>query len=114
MKRFIIQFNDGDMRVPDDQWQQVADDSHAVVREAKEAGVWVFGGGFFEDRPWVVTEDLEITDGPLRPSQVRLGGFSVINVESEEQANYWASKIARSCRCPQEVREMIWDDESTN
>ena len=113
MKRFIIMFNDGDMQVADDEWQEVADESHAVVREAKEAGVWVFGGGFFEDRPWVVREDGSVTDGPITNSKVRLGGFSVLNCENEEQANFWAAKIAKSCRCPQEVREMIWDDEST-
>ena len=33
MARFFISFNDGDMKVADDEWQQVADDSHAVVRE---------------------------------------------------------------------------------
>ena len=37
MARFIISFNDGDMQVADDEWEQVAADSHAVVREAKAA-----------------------------------------------------------------------------
>ncbi|MFM1950815.1 MAG: hypothetical protein RL418_502, partial [Actinomycetota bacterium] len=78
------------------------------------AGVWVFGGGFFEDKPVVVTEESVITEGPLAPSEVRLGGFSVLDVKTKEDAYYWAAKIAKSCRCPQEVREMIMDPESTN
>ncbi len=93
---------------------QVADESHAVVREAKNAGVWIFGGGFFEDKPVVVTENGELSVGPLAKSDVRLGGFSVIDCETEEEAHSWAAKIAKSCRCPQEVREMIYDPESTN
>lgn len=114
MKRFLISFNDGDMQVADDEWQQVADESHEVVREAKAAGVWVFGGGFFADEPEVVAADGTVTPGPIKPSEVRLGGFSVLNLETQDQARYWAAKIAKSCRCPQEVREMIWDEESTN
>ena len=56
MRRFIILFNDGDMRVADDEWELVANESHAVVREIKAAGAWLFGGGFFEDKPVVVDE----------------------------------------------------------
>jgi hypothetical protein len=107
-------FNDGDMKFPIEELPQVADDSHAVVREAKAAGFWVFGGGFFEDKPVVVTEESAVAEGTLAQSEVRLGGFSVLDVETEEEAYYWAAKIAKSCRCPQEVREMIFDPESTN
>ena len=114
MPRSILSFNDGDMKFPMDELPQVADDSHAVVREAKAAGVWIFGGGFFEDKPVVVDEHGNVRPGPIAPSDVRLGGFSVLDVENEEQAYYWAAKIAKSCRCDQEVREMIYDPESTN
>jgi len=38
----------------------------------------------------------------------------VLDCESDEVAYSWAAKIAKSCRCPQEVREMIYDPESTN
>ncbi|MEY4418430.1 MAG: hypothetical protein RIQ88_868 [Actinomycetota bacterium] len=114
MRRFIISFNDGDMKFPQSELPQVAEDSHKVVREAKAAGVWIFGGGFFEDKPVVITEDGSMTDGPLAPSDVRLGGFSVLEVKDEQEAYFWAAKIAKGCRCPQEVREMIYDPESTN
>jgi hypothetical protein len=114
MPRYIISFNDGDMKFPMEELPQVAEESHVVVREAKAAGVWIFGGGFFEDKPVVVTEDGLVTTGPLAPSDVRLGGFSVLDCENEQEAYKWATKIAKSCRCPQEVREMIYDPESTN
>jgi len=114
MPRYIISFNDGDMKFPMDELPQVADDSHAVVREAKAAGVWIFGGGFFEDKPVVVDAHGNVRPGAIAARDVLLGGFSVLDVENEEQAYYWAAKIAKSCRCNQEVREMIYDPESTN
>ncbi len=114
MRRFIISFNDGDMKFDMSELPQVAEESHKVVREAKAAGVWIFGGGFFEDKPVVIDAEGRLTVGPITPSDVRLGGFSVIDAETAEQAHEWAAKIAKSCRCPQEVREMIYDPESTN
>lgn len=97
-----------------DELPQVADESHAVVREAKAAGVWIFGGGFFEDKPVVVNEHGEIKPGPIKASEVRLGGFSILEVANAEEAYFWAAKIAKSCRCDQEVRELIDDPESVN
>ena len=114
MPRFIISFNDGDMQVADDEWEQVAEESHAVVREAKAAGVWIFGGGFHSYEPVVVSQDGVVTSGPITKSDVVLGGFSVLEVADTETAYLWAAKIAKSCRCPQEVREFIDDPESVN
>ena len=114
MPRFLISFNDGDMQVADHEWQQVADESHAVVREAKAAGVWIFGGGFHTYEPVTVTQAGVVTQGPIKSSDVRLGGFSVLEVANAEEAYRWAAKIAKGCRCPQEVREFIDDPESVN
>jgi len=114
MARFIISFNDGDMQVADDEWQQVADDSHAVVRETKQAGVWIFGGGFHTYDPVVVSADGKVTPGPIAKSDVVLGGFSVLEVKDATEAYYRAAKIAKGCRCAQEVREFIDDPESVN
>ncbi|MFM6977857.1 MAG: YciI family protein [Micrococcales bacterium] len=114
MARFLISFNDGDMQVADDEWQQVADESHAVVREAKGAGVWVFGGGFHTYDPVVVDANGNVTRGPITKSDVVLGGFSVLEVANAVEAYAWAAKIAKGCRCPQEVREFIDDPESVN
>jgi hypothetical protein len=114
MPRFIISFNEGDMKFPMEELPAVAEASHKVVREAKAAGVWIFGGGFHDYKPVVVTEDGTVTAGPLKASDVRLGGFSVLEVANAEEAYKWAAKIAEGCRCPQEVREFIDDPESIN
>jgi hypothetical protein len=46
MTRYLISFDDGAMHhIPDEDWPAVGEASHAVVREAQNAGVWIFGGG---------------------------------------------------------------------
>ena len=45
MTRYLISFNDGDMTFPEEDLPDVAKAAHEVVQEAKDAGVWVFGGG---------------------------------------------------------------------
>ena len=109
MTHYFISFNDGDMTFPPEDFPAVGAAAHAVMREAIEAGVWVFGGGFEGFRAHVVTTDGSVTPGPLSESNVRIGGFTILNVHSEEEANLWAAKIAQACRCSQEVR-LIMDD----
>ena len=45
MTRYLISFDDGAMAFPEEELPDVADAAHAVVRQAEDAGVWVFGGG---------------------------------------------------------------------
>jgi hypothetical protein len=44
MTRYLISFDDGAMTFPEEELPDVAEAAHAVVEEAKDAGVWVFGG----------------------------------------------------------------------
>ena len=46
------------MNVPDSEWEAVGRDAHAVIREAKEAGVYVFGGGIDETVPPVLARPM--------------------------------------------------------
>jgi hypothetical protein len=41
-----------------------------------------------------------------------VGGFSIIEVESREEALEWPAKIAAACQCAQDVREIMFDPES--
>ncbi|TXG87751.1 MAG: hypothetical protein E6R14_00735, partial [Thermomicrobiales bacterium] len=50
--------------------------------------------------------------GPFPETKAVLGGFSIIEVPSREDALECAAKIAAACRCPQEVREIMFDPES--
>lgn len=99
------------MNFPDEDFPAVRDAVREFRREAKAAGVWIFGGGFEEFSAHVVEEDGSTTSGPLRESPVRLGGFSILEVATEADAFDWAKKIAVACRCPQEVRKIMDDPE---
>ena len=111
MPKYMISFNDGDMRFPESDFPAVADAAHAVMRDAMEQGVWVFGGGFQGYSPRVVDGDGSVSNGPLRISDVHLGGFCVLEVANDEEANKWAARTAEACRCPQEVRLFMDDEE---
>lgn len=110
--RFLISFDDGAMTFPEEDFPAVAEASHAVVREAKAAGVWIFGGGILSQQASIVATDGSVSDGPYPETKAVIGGFSIIEVPSREEALMWAAKIAASCRCAQEVREIMYDPES--
>jgi hypothetical protein len=109
MTRFLISFDDGTMVIPTDELPTVAADAHRVVDEAKRAGVWVFGGGVERQRATIVGTDGSVTPGPDPESKTAIGGFSIVDVPSREEALEWAARFAVACRCAQEVRE-IGDD----
>ncbi|MFE0964886.1 YciI family protein [Streptomyces fungicidicus] len=109
MTRYLISFDDGAMTFPEEELPAVAEASQAVVREARDAGVWVFGGGLESQRASVVATDGTVADGPYPEIKAVLGGFSVIDVPSREEALEWAARIAAACRCAQEVREIMPD-----
>jgi hypothetical protein len=112
MKRFLISFDDGTMIIPEDEMPEVGEAARQVVREAKAAGVWIFGGGLFSQRASIVATDGTVSDGPFPETKAVVGGFSIIEVPSREEALMWAGKIAAACRCAQEVRELGYDPES--
>jgi hypothetical protein len=106
MTRYLISFDDGWMDFPREEMPEVGKAAHAVVREAQDAGVWVFGGGLASKKASIVAAGGIATDGPY-PEAV--GGLCVVDVPSREEALEWAAKIAVACRCAQEVREFMPD-----
>ena len=106
MPRYLVSFDEGAMTFPDEELPDVAAAAHAVVQEAMDAGVWVFGGGLENQKASIVASDGTVADGPY-PQAV--GGLSVIDAPSREEALKWAAKIAVACRCAQEVREFMPD-----
>jgi hypothetical protein len=48
---------------------------------------------------------------PTARTPQAIGGFTLIEVPSREEALQWAAKIAVACRCAQEVREVGTDPE---
>ena len=51
MTKYLISFPSEAMVVPEEDFEAVVEASHAVIEEAKAAGVYVFGGGIDESVP---------------------------------------------------------------
>ena len=87
MPRYLISFDDGSMdHIPEEDWPAVGDASHEVVREAKAAGVWIFGGGVLRQQATIVASDGNVSVGPVPETKAVVGGFSIIEVPSREEA----------------------------
>ncbi len=112
MTKYLISFDDGAMTFPEEDLPDVAKAAQAVVQEAEDAGVWVFGAGLHSQRASIVATDGTITDGPYPETKEVIGGFCVVEVSSREEALKWAAKTAVACRCAQEVREIMPDPDA--
>ena len=97
------------MTFPDEDLSDVARAAEEVVREAQDAGVWVYGAGLERQRASIVTTDGVVTDGPFPETKEVIGGFAIVDVPSRDEALEWAARIAVACRCSQEVRVLLPD-----
>ena len=113
MAKYLVSFPAPAMQVPAHEMAAVSEAAHAVIREAKAAGVYVFGGGINEGvAPVKVAADGTVTKGNYPQTRELDGGFCVLEVPSRQAAVEWAAKIAKACRCSQELREFHYDAES--
>ena len=65
MTRYLISFDAHAMdHIPAEEMPAVGDAAHAVVNEAMDAGVWVFGGGLEHQHASIVAIDGTAADGP--------------------------------------------------
>lgn len=112
MAKYLISFPSSAMVCPADELPAVAAAARAVVREAKAAGVWVFGGGIDEAVPVVrVAADGLATPGSYAPTRQIEGGYAVFDCATRDDAIRWAARLAAACRCAQELRVFMDDPE---
>lgn len=112
MTKYLISFPSEAMVLADEQLAVAGVDSRAVIEEAKAAGVYVFGGGINEQvDPVLVAADGSVS-GQIYPGSRLNGGFAVLELSTREDAVKWAAKLARACRCSQELREFMYDPAS--
>ena len=113
MTKYLISFPAPAMDVPTEEMPAVGEAARGVIREAKEAGVYVFGGGINEEvAPLMVAANGTVTNETYLQTKELDGGFCVLELPSRESAIQWAAKIAQACRCSQELREFHYDPES--
>lgn len=105
MAKYLISFPSAAMQVPDSELEAVGRDAHAVIEEAKTAGVYVFAGGIDDRVPPVrVSADGAVAEGGYPWAPPLHGGFTVFELPSREAAIAWAARLAKACRCDQELR----------
>lgn len=110
MSKYLISFPSAAMVVSDSEWEAASRDAHAVIVEAKGAGVYVFGGGIDENiPPMLVSADGAVAEGGYPWAPPLNGGFTVLELPSPEEAVTWAARIAKACRCAQELRVFHFD-----
>lgn len=112
MTKYLISFPAEAMILSDEELRAASDESHAVIEEAKAAGVYVFGGGIDETiAPVMVGGDGSVLPETYPGSRLN-GGFAVLEVPTREEAVEWARKLAVACRCAQELRAFMFDPAS--
>jgi hypothetical protein len=109
MTKYLITFSSGAMNhITEEEMPDVAKAARACCRELIDAGVYLLAGGLEDQPASIVAADGTVTEGS-NPDVV--GGITIVDVPSREEALKWAAKIAAACRCPQEVREVGADPE---
>ncbi len=94
---------------PEEWYMTRIEPSTAVVAEMRAAGVLVFAGGLVEDMSQAFSADgtsgtMVVTDGPYTETTEQLGGITIIEVATVEEAREWAGRVAEGCGWSQEVR----------
>lgn len=113
MANYLISFPSAAMVVPDGELEAVGCAARAVIDEAKAAGVYVFAGGIDEAVPPVlVSADGAVSMGGYPWAPALNGGFTVLELPSRDDAIAWAARIAKACRCDQELRVFGLDPQS--
>jgi hypothetical protein len=84
MTQYLISFEKGAMdHIPEEDFPDVGKAAHAVVQEAKDAGVFLFAGGLSYDdgdvEHAVVATDGIVTDGPYPESKELIGGVMIVD-----------------------------------
>lgn len=113
MTKFLVSFPADAMNVAAEDMAAVSEASRAVIREAKAAGIYLFGGGInSEVASTMVAADGSCTSETYPQTTQFDGGFCVLELASRFAAIEWAARLATACRCAQELREFYYDPES--
>ena len=100
MKQYLLSIYQPDGPAPEPAvLEPILRELDALNNEIRAAGAWVFAAGLQPPETATVLQakgdDLLVTDGPFTEGKEHLGGFTVIQVETEDEALEWSRKLAR-------------------
>lgn len=107
MAQYIIYFNQQWVGDHPEEWYLARGPlARAVVEEMRAAKVLVFAGGLVEEIEMAVGVDENgQLGGSITTNGEYIGGLTIVDVDSDDEANKWGAKIAQACGWPQEVRK---------
>jgi hypothetical protein len=116
MKQYLLSIYQPDTDPPPpDVLEKIMDDVRAVERELRDAGAWVFSGGLHAPSTATVlnprADALPMTDGPYVEGKEHIGGLTIIQASSLDEALAWGRKLADATTLPIEVRPFRDDPE---
>ncbi|MEY4290084.1 MAG: hypothetical protein RL130_26 [Actinomycetota bacterium] len=106
MTNYIIYFNQQWVGDHPAEWYDARGPlARKVVEDMQSAGVLVFAGGLVEEIEEAFgANDAGEISGPITQDEEFLGGLTIINVDTEQEAKDWGAKIGVACGWPQEIR----------
>lgn len=95
---------------PSTQDEAMVEEIHALNREMIAAGVRRFAGGLGAAHSLRAQSngDVSITDGPYLETKELVGGITIVETATLDEALAWARKGVKACRMPVEVREIFF------
>lgn len=109
MATYLIAFNDEwTPELTLDELRERSRRGMAVIDEMTAKGVFVFSDGGLDASTAICHvvpqgEEAVFSDGPFVETKEHLGGFAVVDVADDDEARYWAGRIAVAVGWPQEV-----------
>jgi hypothetical protein len=90
--------------------EAMVEEIHALNREMIAAGVRKFACGLGATRTLRAQPNGEvlITDGPYLEAKEHVGGFSIVETATLDEALEWARRAVKAGRTPAEVREIFF------
>jgi hypothetical protein len=109
MTQYLLSIYQPDGESPPAAELAVIDRDLAVLREELiSAGAWVFAGGLEEAGTARVIhpgrEKTPVTDGPYVEAKEHIGGVTIIEAASLDEALGWGRRLAQATTLPIEVR----------
>lgn len=94
MAKYLISFPASAMNVAGEELAAAGEASRSVIREAKAAGVYVFGGGIDSSVAPVRVGSNGVVSNETYPETRKIdGGFCVLDLPSREAALQWAQGL---------------------
>ncbi len=109
MTQYLLSMHHSQVDRPSDaDLQQIMQRVGAVAADAQAQGAWVFAGGLMPVAESTLMDATGgsplLTDGPFAESHEGLGGITVLDLPTREEAHAWAARLSEASGLPIEVR----------